>query len=136
MVISSAILAAALNSSPITNYGPFSEAMYGDVRPLLDKPQLVADSWMNLASAVFFFVYPQPPKPSMLHVIDGTAAAQRSHAAIRAMAGAEFGVSIQIINGGVGGGATEKPNRFNRIAYYKEFANYPKVPIADDEVLM
>ncbi|WP_239698763.1 chitinase, partial [Salmonella enterica] len=54
------------------NYGPFSDAMYGDVRPLLDKPELVADTWMNLASAVFFFVYPQPPKPSMLHVIDGT----------------------------------------------------------------
>ncbi|MDI8751985.1 hypothetical protein MJH54_30485, partial [Salmonella enterica subsp. enterica serovar Montevideo] len=40
------------------NYGPFSDAMYGDVRPLLDKPELVADTWMNLASAVFFFVYP------------------------------------------------------------------------------
>ena len=40
--------------------------------PLLDKPERVADTWMNLASAVFFFVYPQPPKPSMLHVIDGT----------------------------------------------------------------
>ena len=35
------------------NYGPFSDAMYGgDVRPLLDKPELVADTWMNLASAV------------------------------------------------------------------------------------
>ncbi len=26
------------------NYGPFSDAMYGDVRPLLDKPELVADT--------------------------------------------------------------------------------------------
>lgn len=26
------------------NYGPFSEAMYGDVRTLLDKPELVADT--------------------------------------------------------------------------------------------
>lgn len=26
------------------NYGPFSEAMYGDVRVLLDKPELVADT--------------------------------------------------------------------------------------------
>ncbi len=108
MAISSAILAAALNSSPYNyNYGPFSEAMYGDVRPLLDKPQLVADSWMNLASAVFFFV--------------SSAAAETFHAARyrryrqpndRDKSNGPvpgFGVSIQIINGGVEcGGATEK----------------------------
>lgn len=45
-------------------------------------------------------------------------------------------MSIQIINGGVEcGGATENAQSLNRIAYYKEFANYLKVPIADDEVL-
>ena len=27
---------------------------------------------MNLASATWFYTTPQPPKPSMLHVIDGT----------------------------------------------------------------
>ncbi|MGR7275924.1 glycoside hydrolase family 19 protein [Klebsiella aerogenes] len=116
------------------NYGPFSEAMYGDVRTLLDKPQLVADSWMNLASAVFFFVYPQPPKPSMLHVIDGTWQPNDRDKSNGLVPG--FGVSIQIINGGVEcGGATENAQSLNRIAYYKEFANYLKVPIADDEVL-
>ncbi|AFJ42847.1 glycoside hydrolase family 19 protein, partial [Francisella orientalis] len=39
------------------NYGPFSQAMFGDVRVLLDNPDMVADTWLNLASAVFFFVY-------------------------------------------------------------------------------
>ncbi|WP_411905109.1 chitinase, partial [Salmonella enterica] len=53
------------------NYGPFSDAMYCDVRPLLDKPDLISYTWMNLASALFFFVYPPPPNPSMLHCIDG-----------------------------------------------------------------
>lgn len=117
------------------NYGPFSDAMYdGDVRPLLDKPELVADTWMNLASAVFFFVYPQPPKPSMLHVIDGTWQPNDRDKANGLVQG--FGVTIQIINGGVEcGGADENAQSLNRIAYYKEFANYLKVPIADDEVL-
>ncbi|WGL55478.1 glycoside hydrolase family 19 protein [Kluyvera intermedia] len=117
------------------NYGPFSDAMYGgDVRPLLDKPELVADTWMNLASAVFFFVYPQPPKPSMLHVIDGTWQPNDHDKANGLVDG--FGVTIQIINGGVEcGGAAENAQSLNRIAYYKEFANYLKVPIADDEVL-
>lgn len=116
------------------NYGPFSDAMYGDVRPLLDKPELVADTWMNLASAVFFFVYPQPPKPSMLHVIDGTWQPNDHDKENGLVSG--FGVTIQIINGGVEcGGADENAQSLNRIAYYKEFANYLKVPVPADEVL-
>lgn len=116
------------------NYGPFSDAMYGDVRPLLDKPELVADTWMNLASAIFFFVYPQPPKPSMLHVIDGTWQPNDRDKANGLVPG--FGVTIQIINGGVEcGGAEENAQSLNRITYYKAFANYLKVPVAEDEVL-
>ena len=117
------------------NYGPFSDAMYGgDVRPLLDKPELVADTWMNLASAVFFFVYPEPPIPSMLHVIDGTWQPNDHDKANGLVDG--FGVTIQSINGGVEcGGAEENAQSLNRIGYHKEFANYLKVPVADDVVL-
>ncbi|HHU4046293.1 TPA: glycoside hydrolase family 19 protein [Enterobacter cloacae] len=116
------------------NYGPFSEAMYGDVRTLLDKPELVADTWLNLASAIFFFAYPQPPKPSMLQVIDGTWQPNDHDKANGLVPG--FGVTTQIINGGVEcGGPTEIAQSQNRIKYYKEFANYLKVPVPADEVL-
>ncbi|MDF3571966.1 glycoside hydrolase family 19 protein [Enterobacter cloacae] len=116
------------------NYGPFSEAMYGDVRTLLDKPELVADTWLNLASAIFFFAYPQPPKPSMLQVIDGTWQPNDHDKANGLVPG--FGVTTQIINGGVEcGGPTEIAKSQNRIKYYKEFANYLKVPVPADEVL-
>ncbi|WP_130626457.1 glycoside hydrolase family 19 protein [Enterobacter sp. A8] len=116
------------------NYGPFSEAMYGDVRTLLDKPELVADTWLNLASAIFFFAYPQPPKPSMLQVIDGTWQPNDHDKASGLVPG--FGVTTQIINGGVEcGGPTEIAQSQNRIKYYKEFANYLKVPVPADEVL-
>ncbi|WP_031518423.1 chitinase [Siccibacter colletis] len=116
------------------NYGPFSDAMYGDVRPLLDKPDLVADTWMNLASAIFFFVYPQPPKPSMLHVIDQTWQPNQHDKESGLVPG--FGVTIQIINGGVEcGGEAENAQSLNRIAYYKEFAKYLKVNVPADEVL-
>ena len=54
------------------NYGPFSYAMFGNVTKLLESPSLVASTWLNFASATWFYTYPQPPKPSMLHVIDGT----------------------------------------------------------------
>ncbi|MDD9219166.1 glycoside hydrolase family 19 protein [Enterobacter kobei] len=116
------------------NYGPFSEAMYGDVRTLLDKPELVADTWLNLASAIFFFAYPQPPKPSMLQVIDGTWQPNDHDKANGLVPG--FGVTTQIINGGVEcGGPTEIAQSENRIKYYKEFANYLKVPVLANEVL-
>ena len=116
------------------NYGPFSEAMYGDVRTLLDKPELVADTWLNLASAIFFFAYPQPPKPSMLQVIDGTWQPNDHDKANGLVPG--FGVTTQIINGGVEcGDPTEIAQSENRIKYYKEFANYLKVPVPANEVL-
>jgi len=116
------------------NYGPFSEAMFGDVRTLLDKPELVADTWLNLASAIFFFAYPQPPKPSMLQVIDGTWQPNDHDKANGLVPG--FGVTTQIINGGVEcGGPTEIAQSQNRIKYYKEFANYLKVEVPANEVL-
>ena len=116
------------------NYGPFSEAMTGDVRTLLDHPELVADTWYNLASAVFFFVYPQPPKPSMLHVVDGTWQPNERDIANGLKKG--FGVTTQIINGGVEcGGSVEVQQSLNRIKYYNEFANYLGVNVGTDEVL-
>ncbi|KUE79398.1 chitinase [Aeromonas schubertii] len=116
------------------NYGPFSEAMYGTVRTLLDRPDLVADTWLNLASAIFFYTYPQPPKPSMLHVIDGTWQPNEHDRQSGLVPG--FGVTTQIINGGVEcGGSSEHAQSQNRIDYYREFANYFGVPVPADEVL-
>ncbi|MFB2908052.1 glycoside hydrolase family 19 protein, partial [Aeromonas jandaei] len=116
------------------NYGPFSQAMFGTVSTLLNKPELVADTWLNLASAVFFYIYPQPPKPSMLHVIDGTWQPNEKDKANGLVPG--FGVTTQIINGGVEcGGKAEHIQSRNRIDYYREFANYLNVPVPADEVL-
>ena len=116
------------------NYGPFSLAMYGTVRTLLDNPEWVADTWLNLASAIFFFVYPQPPKPSMLHVIDGTWQPNSTDRASNLTPG--FGVTTQIINGGVEcGGTVEVAQSKNRMSYYRSFAAYLNVPIPASEVL-
>lgn len=116
------------------NYGPFSDAMYGTVRTLLDRPELVADTWLNLASATFFFSYPQPPKPSMLHVIDGTWLPNAHDQQNGLVPG--FGVTTQIINGGVEcGGSAEHLQSQNRIAYYRDAAAYFQVPVPGNEVL-
>jgi hypothetical protein len=116
------------------NYGPFSQAMFGDVSVLLNAPERVADTWLNLASAIFFYVYPQPPKPSMLHVIDGTWQPNERDISNGLVIG--FGVTTQIINGGVEcGGSTEIAQSLNRISYYQSFANYLGVAVQSSEVL-
>jgi chitodextrinase len=116
------------------NYGPFSLAMFGTVRTLLDKPELVSDTWLNLASATFFYVYPQPPKPSMLHVVDGTWKPNAADAA--ANISASFGATINIINGGIEcNSGTDKPQAANRIAYYRDMAKFFVVPVPATESL-
>ncbi|EAR08440.1 hypothetical protein MED297_17647 [Reinekea sp. MED297] len=118
------------------NYGPFSEVIYGDVSVLLNHPDRVADSWLNLASAVFFFVTPQAPKPSMLHVIDGTWEPNAHDRSLNIEKG--FGATTNIINGGIECGTAsgvEKQQSKNRITYYKAHAAYLGVPVPDDEAL-
>ncbi|MPW31813.1 chitinase [Agarivorans sp. B2Z047] len=116
------------------NYGPFSEAMFGTVRTLLDSPEMVADTWLNLASAIWFFVTPQPPKPSMLHAIDGTWIPNDRDTENGLLPG--LGVTTNIINGGVEcGGSEEIAQSLNRIDYYTHFSEHLTSPISDDEVL-
>ena len=116
------------------NYGPFSDFIFNDVNVLLQDPDRVADSWLNLASAVFFFVYPQPPKPSMLHVIDGTWQPTATDIAEKRVPG--FGVTTMIINGGIECTLeTEKPQSVNRIQYYRGHAAALGVDIPADEQL-
>ena len=120
------------------NYGAFSQIIYdGDASVLLEKPELVADTWYNLASAVFFFIYPQPPKPSMLEVIDGTWQPNDVDAQANMKPG--FGVTTNIINGGLecrtGAGNPEDVRSQNRISYYKSFSEYLDIPVPADELV-
>jgi len=116
------------------NYGPFSQAMFGDTKVLLDDPERVATSWLNIASAVFFFAYPASPKPSMLHVIDGTWLPNEHDTTNGIKPG--FGATTNVINGGIEcGHGYEKPQSVNRIAYYKAHANNLNVPIEANEEL-
>jgi len=105
------------------NYGQFSAAMYGDIRYLLDNPELVADTWLNLASAVWFFATPQPPKPSMLGVVEGDWKPNQADLAGGLRTG--FGLTTNIINGGIEcGKGTETQQARNRVDYYRNFAKY------------
>ncbi len=116
------------------NYGAFSEAMFdGDATQLLNSPRQVADTWLNLASAIWFFLTPQAPKPAMLHVIDRTwSPSQRE---IDAGIGYGFGTTINIINGGIECGEQnrDKGQPVNRIRYWQGLAAHYQIPIEADE---
>jgi len=108
------------------NYGQFSAAMYGDIRYLLDQPDLVKDTWLNLASALWFFATPQPPKPSMLAVIEGEWQPTGTDKIRGLRLG--FGLTTMIINGGIEcGKGSETAQAKNRADYYREFAKYLRV---------
>lgn len=115
------------------NYGPFSDAMFGTVHTLLDDPSLVASTWLSIASATWFYVYPQPPKPSMLFVLDGTWQPNEEDSDNQLEPG--FGATIMIINGGIEcGHGYEKPQALNRQAYYRKFSEYFQVDIEGEEL--
>lgn len=90
------------------NYGQFSLAIFGTEKTLLDNPDLVATSWLNFASAVWYFLTPQPPKPSIQNI------------ALSIKYG--FGDSIRVINGGLecgdNRGSQGQLQAANRARYY------------------
>ena len=128
--------------------------MFRDGRLLLDHPDFVADTWLNMASATWFYTTPQPPKPSMLHVIDGTWV-PNEQVSIKCISKQKmlhircyykdrangispgFGATINIINGGVECNTRdgkESKQASNRIEYYKQFAWYLYVDYQDEEL--
>jgi len=120
------------------NYGPFSTALFGDSSVFLLDPDKVATSYYPIASAIWFTVTPQSPKPSILHVVDGTWQPNAVDSARGITKG--FGATTNIVNGGIEcgestDGVQEKPQSANRIQYYKGVAEYLGVAIEADEEL-
>jgi len=116
------------------NYGAFSKAMYGDASVLLEQPDLVASTWLNFASSIWFYVTPQPPKPSMLQVVEGTWRPNSADTASRLEPG--FGTTTMIINGALecGQSPSNANGATNRANYYKDFASRLGVNIAGEKL--
>ena len=110
------------------NYGPFSYIIYGDVNPLLQTPAQVTEGWLAFASAVYFFMQPRPPKPSMFELIYGYWTPPEVNSATLSsddQPGPSFGASIMIINGGIEcGGSKATAQAANRVKYYAGFMDY------------
>ena len=81
---------------------------------------------------MWFFVTPQPPKPSMLQVLDGSWTPNNHDLSSNLVAG--FGVTTMIINGGIECGKWNA-NAQNRARYYTDFAGRLGVDITGEKLL-
>ncbi|MDQ6763817.1 MAG: chitinase, partial [Bacteroidota bacterium] len=106
------------------NYGQFSEAWYGSKDTLLQHPDYLSKNpLLSFASAIWFWMTPQFPKPSCHDIITGKWTPTSIDSAKGRLPG--FGATVNVINGGVECGAgTDIPKTKYRYEYYKYFCNY------------
>jgi len=103
------------------NYGQFSEAWYGSKDSLLQHPErLVKDPVLSFASAIWFWMATQPPKPSCHDIMVGKWRPLEADIQKGRLPG--FGATVNVINGGVecGTGTTAEKTGY-RYAYYQFF---------------
>jgi hypothetical protein len=79
------------------NYGYFSQSFFGDKNVLLNRPEILAeDAMLSFASAIWFWMTPQPPKPSCHSVMTGTWQPSDADKKFNRLPG--FGLTFNIIN--------------------------------------
>ena len=106
------------------NYGQFSEAWYGSKDSLLEHPErLEHDPVLSFASAIWFWMTTQFPKPSCHDIIAGKWEPTSNDKLNGRVPG--FGATVNVINGGVEcGNGTELEKTAYRYKYYMYFCDY------------
>lgn len=104
------------------NYGLCSDVLYGDSSILLNNPESVSnDGVLGLMTGIWFWMTPQPPKPSCHEVITGTWVPKAGGA--NAAYNGNFGLTIVIINNESGQSESGAGAVARRAKYYRIFAN-------------
>lgn len=110
------------------NYGQFSQAWFGSADTLLQHPELLStDPVLSFASAIWFWMTPQYPKPSCHDIMVGKWIPTTNDTLKGRMPG--FGATVNVINGGVecGRGNSLSKTQY-RYDYYLYFCKYLQVP--------
>ncbi|KAF4691314.1 hypothetical protein FOZ60_015852 [Perkinsus olseni] len=105
------------------NYGPFSVVIYNDPEVLLANADGVLRNeggWLSFASAIWFDMTPQTPKPSVHDVVTGWWKPNGNDTAANRIPG--FGATIMITNGIECGHQSQQAA--NRVEYYKAFCKH------------
>lgn len=103
------------------NYGAFSEFMFGDKHVLLeDAAKLANDPVLSFQSAIWFWMTPQAPKPSCHDVMTGAWQPTPEDRLQGRVPG--FGMTTNIINGGLECNVPTGADVENRVAFYERYA--------------
>jgi hypothetical protein len=107
------------------NYGQFGEMYFHDKEKLLKDPGLVTRNPMiSFASAIWFWVTPQFPKPSCHDIITNHWIPSQKDIASGRVPG--FGAVVNVINGGIECGNGIRDSKY-RYGYYRFFCLYFQV---------
>jgi len=114
------------------NYAQFSEAWYGTKDTLLQHPEYLSkDAVVSFASAIWFWITPQFPKPSCHDIMVNKWIPNENDQLKGRLPG--FGATVNVINGGVECGSGKDLQKTNyRYQYYLYFCNYFKVTPGDN----
>ncbi|HEY8660466.1 MAG TPA: chitinase [Hanamia sp.] len=114
------------------NYGQFSEAWYGSKDTLLEHPDFLSkDPLLSFASALWFWMTPQFPKPSCHDIMIGKWIPTSDDIQKGRLPG--FGATVNVINGGVEcDSGTDNQKTKYRYQYYQYFCNYFHVSPGDN----
>ncbi len=105
------------------NYGPCSEILYGTKTTLLNNPDLLAqkgNGYIAIMTALWYWMIPQPPKPSCHDVMCGVWTPSAEDITNKRNT-SKFGMTINIINGGVECGYGTNASAQDRIDYYQQW---------------
>src|SRR5690242_6732736 len=103
-----------------TNYGFASSVIFGDKAVLLNSPDLVIiDPVVAFKTAIFYWMTPILPKPSLHSVMAGEWQPSVADSAAGRVPG--FGMTINIINGLMECGKGKNPAMLDRIGFYHYF---------------
>jgi basic endochitinase B len=106
------------------NYGQFSEAWYGSKDTLLQHPERLAqDAVLSFASAIWFWMTPQFPKPACHDIMTGSWKPNTNDLQKGRLPG--FGATVNVINGGIEcGTGKDMEKTAYRYKYYLYFCKY------------
>lgn len=102
------------------NYGQMSEFLYGDKNVLLKNPgNVTKDAALAFQTAIWFWMTPQSPKPSCHAVMTGKW--QPTQQDLNAGRKSGFGMTINIINGGLECNQPNNDKTKDRIGFYQRY---------------
>lgn len=114
------------------NYGLCSDVLFGDSSILLNDPdRLEQDGVLGLMTGIWFWMTPQPPKPSCHQVITGIWEPKAGGA--NAAYNGNFGLTIVIINNESGQSETGTGAVARRAKYYRIFAGKMGADITNEQ---